>query len=222
MILRLYARALRLLRPDIRRAVVLAVGNVGLGALAVLEPVLFGRVVDALTRGSGPWPLIGLWAALGVASIGGAAIVSLLADRMSHRRRLAAMNEAFDRAVTLPAPFVSEQGTGRLIRAMLAGGDALFALILSFFREQQPAFVSLALLLPLAFWINPVLATVLGRWRRSTSPPAGLWSARPRRARRGWSAIIRRSPAGSATSSPTSAWSRPTPAPGPRAATFAP
>ena len=161
MILRLYARALRLLRPDIRRAVVLALGNVGLGALAVLEPVLFGRVVDALTRGAGPWPLIGLWAALGVASIGGAAIVSLLADRMSHRRRLAAMNEAFDRAVTLPAPFVSEQGTGRLIRAMLAGGDALFALILSFFREQQPAFVSLALLLPLAFWINPVLATVL-------------------------------------------------------------
>ena len=161
MILNLYRRALRLLRPDLRRAVALALANVGLGALAVLEPVLFGRVVDALTRGQPPWTLIGLWAGLGVVSIGGAALVSLLADRMSHRRRLAAMNEAFDRAVTLPAPFVSEQGTGRIIRAMLAGGDALFALILSFFREQQPAFVSLLLLLPLAFWIDPVLASVL-------------------------------------------------------------
>ena len=161
MILNLYRRALRLLRPDFRRALALALANVGLGALAVVEPVLFGRVVDALTRGAPPWSLIGLWAALGVVSIGGAALVSLLADRMSHRRRLAAMNEAFDRAVTLPAPFVSEQGTGRIIRAMLAGGDALFALVLSFFREQQPALVSLLLLLPLAFWIDPVLASVL-------------------------------------------------------------
>lgn len=161
MILRLYLRALRLLRPDLRRATALAVGNLVLGGLAVVEPVLFGRVVDALTRGAGPWRLIGLWAALGMVSIAGSALVSLLADRMSHRRRLAAMNEAFDRAVTLPAPFVSEKGTGRIIRAMLTGGDALFALILSFFREQQPALVSLVLLLPLAFWIDPILASVL-------------------------------------------------------------
>ncbi|MFN3932742.1 MAG: glucan export ABC transporter ATP-binding protein [Brevundimonas sp.] len=161
MIANLYARAYHLLRPDRGRAAALVAANVALGALAVVEPVLFGRVVDSLTRGSEPWTLIGLWAGLGLLSIAGAAAVSLLADRMAHRRRLAAMNKAFERAVTLPAPFVSEQGTGRMIRTMLSGGDALFALILSFFREQQPALVSLVLLAPLALWVNPVLAAVL-------------------------------------------------------------
>ncbi|HYD26364.1 ATP-binding cassette domain-containing protein [Brevundimonas sp.] len=161
MILGLYARAFRILRPDLGRAGALAAANLGLGALAVLEPVLFGRVVDSLTRGAGPWTLVGAWAGLGVISISGAAGVSLLADRMAHRRRLAAMNRAFERAVTLPAPFLSEQGTGRVIRTMLSGGDALFVLILSFFREQQPALFSVVLLIPLAFWIDPVMAAVL-------------------------------------------------------------
>ncbi|MFN3354261.1 MAG: ABC transporter transmembrane domain-containing protein, partial [Brevundimonas sp.] len=161
MIVNLYARALAVVAPERARALSLVLANVGLGALALLEPVLFGRVVDALTQGRAPWPLILAWALLGAVAIGGSALVSLLADRMAHRRRLAAMNVAFERAVALPAPFVSERGTGRLIRAMLSGGDALFALILSFFREQQPAMVSLALLIPLAFVIQPVMATVL-------------------------------------------------------------
>jgi ATP-binding cassette subfamily B protein len=161
MIVQLYARTLELLRPEVRIAALLAACNVLLGALVLLEPVLFGRVVDALTRGGQPWRLILIWAALGALNIGGSAAVSLLADRMSHRRRLAAMNVAFDRAIALPAPFVSEQGTGRIIRAMLSGGDALFTLILSFFREQQPALISMVLLVPLAFWINPIMATVL-------------------------------------------------------------
>jgi ATP-binding cassette, subfamily B, beta-glucan exporter len=161
MISSLYARALAILEPERTRALSLAAGNVVLGALALLEPVLFGRVVDALTQGRAPWTLILAWAALGSVAIGGSALVSLLADRMAHRRRLAAMNVAFERAVALPAPFVSERGSGRLIRAMLSGGDALFTLILSFFREQQPALVTLTLLIPLAFLIQPVMAAVL-------------------------------------------------------------
>jgi glucan exporter ATP-binding protein len=161
MIVSLYARTLQLLRPEARRAGLLVTFNGLLGALVLLEPVLFGRVVDSLTHGAPPWRLILLWAALGIVNIGGSAGVSLLADRMSHRRRLAAMNMAFDRAISLPAPFVSEQGTGRIIRAMLTGGDALFGLILSFFREQQPALVSMVLLVPLAFWLNPIMASVL-------------------------------------------------------------
>lgn len=161
MIVALYTRALRLLWPDRRRAAGLVVANLLLGGLAVLEPVLFGRVVDALGRGLAAWPLIGFWALLGAAGIAGGATVSLLADRMAHRRRLAAMTQAFDRAMTLPAPFLSEQGTGRVIRAMLTGGDALFSLLLALFREQQAAAASLVLLIPLAFWIQPVMAAVL-------------------------------------------------------------
>jgi glucan exporter ATP-binding protein len=161
MIVSLYRRALHLLRPELRHGAFLAGCNVLLGALVLLEPVLFGRVVDALGRSGSPWRLIALWALLGALNIGGSALVSLLADRMSHRRRLAAMNTAFDKAMALPAPFISEQGTGPILRAMLSGGDALFAMILSFFREQQPALVTMLLLIPLAFWLNPAMAVVL-------------------------------------------------------------
>ena len=161
MIVDLFARALSVLAPERRVAARLVAANVVLGALVLLEPVLFGRVIDALSRGTSPWHLIGLWLGLGAILIGGGATVSLHADRMAHRCRMGAMNEAFDKAVTLPAPFVSENGTGRVIRTMLSGGDALFALILSLFREQQPAVVSLILLIPLAFSIDPVMATVL-------------------------------------------------------------
>ena len=161
MIVDLYSRSLRLLLPERRLAFALAGGNVLLGALVLLEPILFGRVVDALARGVSPWAFILAWATLGIANIGGSASLSLAADRMAHRRRLAAMNRAFDRAMTLPAPFLSEQGTGRIVRTMLTGGDALFALLLSFFREQQPAVVTLVLLLPAAIWLNPLMAAVL-------------------------------------------------------------
>ncbi len=161
MILALYLRALRLLRADRRNALALVFGNVLLGIVAVIEPVLFGRVVDALAQGRAPWSIIALWAALGVGSIASGAVISLVADRMAHRRRLEAMTEAFDRTMTLPAPFLSEQGSGRIIRAMLSGGDALFALLLAFFREQQAAAMSLILLIPIAFWMQPVMAGVL-------------------------------------------------------------
>ncbi len=64
MIFALYIRALRLLRPDSRTATGLVFGNVLLGAISVIEPVLFGRVVDALARGRAAWSVIALWAAL--------------------------------------------------------------------------------------------------------------------------------------------------------------
>lgn len=51
MIVALYARALWLLWPDRRRAAGLVVSNLLLGGLAVLEPVLFGAVVNALGEG---------------------------------------------------------------------------------------------------------------------------------------------------------------------------
>ncbi|HEX8470530.1 MAG TPA: glucan export ABC transporter ATP-binding protein [Brevundimonas sp.] len=161
MIVNLYARTLRLLEPERPVVIGLTLANVVLGGLVLLEPLLFGRVIDALTRHASPWRFIAGWAVLGVALIGASAGLSLVADRMAHRRRMSAMNAAFEKAVTLPAPFVSETGTGPIIRVMVSGGDALFTLILSFFREQQTAVVSLILLVPLAFWMDPIMASVL-------------------------------------------------------------
>ena len=161
MIFSLYRRMLDILKPERGPALLLACSNVVLGGLALLEPVLFGRVIDALTSARSPYAYILAWVALGAGLLLGGGLVSLLADRMSHRRRLAAMHAAFERTVALPAPLVAESGSGRLLRILLSGGDALFALILAFFREQQAAVISLLALVPLALFINPVMALVL-------------------------------------------------------------
>jgi len=47
-ILRLYARVLGLLGPQIRLGWVLALANVALAAAQFAEPVLFGRIIDSL------------------------------------------------------------------------------------------------------------------------------------------------------------------------------
>jgi ATP-binding cassette subfamily B protein len=155
-------RALGLLKPEAKRALALVLANLVLGAAALIEPLLFGRVVDSLGRRDGTaWALIGVWGGFGVVSLVAGAAVAVGADRLAHRRRLAAMAQAFERAVLLAPGRVSEQGAGRLVRVILAGGDSVFWLVLPLMRDLLPAFFAVLLLAPLAFAMNAVLASVL-------------------------------------------------------------
>lgn len=162
LLIRTYLRAIRLLGPERRRAIVLASASVAIALVQVAEPVLFGRVVDALTNGRPTLSLVGLWALLGLGGIGATVAVALLADRLAHRRRAAALAAAFERAITLPVGYHARQGSGRIVRTMLSGTDALFALWLGFFREHAIAVVGIALLVPTALATDSRLASVLG------------------------------------------------------------
>ena len=64
-LVRLYGRALGMLAAEKSLAVALALASVAIGVVQLAEPILFGRVVDALSRGEGAFPTIALWAALG-------------------------------------------------------------------------------------------------------------------------------------------------------------
>jgi ATP-binding cassette subfamily B protein len=160
-ILQAYWRALVMLRSELWLAVFLVVANVGVAVLQLAEPVLFGRVVDALARGYESFPLIGLWAILGFLSVLMSVFLAVWADRLAHRQRLAAMTAAFDRAITLPISYHAERGAGRVVRTMLAGTDALFALWLTFLREHLAAIVSIVLLIPTALVIDYRLTLIL-------------------------------------------------------------
>ncbi len=97
-LVRLYGRALGMLAAEKSLAVALALASVAIGVVQLAEPILFGRVVDALSRGEGAFPTIALWAALGLFGILSSVVVAVHADRMAHRRHLAAMADAFERA----------------------------------------------------------------------------------------------------------------------------
>ena len=161
-IVQTYLRALGLLASEKWLAIGLVVANVAIGLVQLAEPVLFGRVVDALAGGKEAYPLIALWAALGLFSILASVVVAVAADRLAHRQRLLALAKAFERAITLPVSYHAERGSGSVVRTLLAGSDALFGLWLTFLREHLAAVVSIGFLIPTAITMQPKLAAILG------------------------------------------------------------
>ncbi len=161
-LLKTYSRAVGLLMSERWLAVALALAGVAVGIVQLAEPILFGRVVDALTRSGEALPLIGIWAALGLFSIVASVIAAVWADRLAHRQRLAAMSAAFERVMTLPISFHAARGSGTLVRTLLAGSDALFALWLMFLREHLTAIVSILFLVPTAISMDARMAAMLG------------------------------------------------------------
>ncbi len=159
-LIRTYLRALRLLSPEKGLATLLVIANITLGLIQLAEPVLFGRVVDALAKGQAARDLIAFWAGLGLFGIGAGVLVAMAADRLSHRLRLSVLADAFESVIALPSQQQNESGS--TVRILLAGSDALFWMWLTFLREHLAAIVSIAFLIPTAIHMQTELAGILG------------------------------------------------------------
>src|SRR5579862_4062780 len=162
-LLRLYLRVLELLGREASLGWVLAIANVALAAAMFMEPILFGRIVDTLAASQGRLAdlalglllaLVGAWAGFGLFIIVASALVALHADRMSHRQRQVVMTDFFEHVLQLPLTYHGASHSGRLMKVMLTGTNALWGLWLWFFRENLASFVSLIVLLPLALALN--------------------------------------------------------------------
>jgi ATP-binding cassette subfamily B protein len=167
---RIYARVLGLLKPDAKVAFGLTAAAIALAGLQFLEPVLFGRVIDLLSRSStmdsaSVWTqafvLLAIWGAVGLTGIGANVAVALLADRMAHRNRLSMMSRYFQHVLALPLAFHGDVQSGRLMKVMLVGCDNLFGVWLSFFREHLSTVVAALVLLPLTMFLNWRLGLLL-------------------------------------------------------------
>jgi ATP-binding cassette subfamily B protein len=168
--IKVYGRVLGLLSGEGWLLALLVVGNFVVGALQFLDPVLFGRVIDLLSRSAGLaegqlWSqsviLLGTWAAIGAAGIGANLLVVLQAERLAHRNRVTAMSRFYEHVLSLPLSFHGDRQSGRLMKMLISGPDALFGLWLTFFREQLGAFLSVVVLLPLTVLLNWRLAIAL-------------------------------------------------------------
>jgi len=167
---RLYIRVLDLLGSEARLAWTLALANIALAVALFVEPVLFGRIVDAL---SSPLPasmgraalalapLVGAWVAFGLFTIVASGLVAWFADRLAHRRRNLVLADFFEHVLHLPLSYHADTHSGRQLKIMLAGTDTLWWLWVSFFREHFSAFVFVAVLLPATLVLNWRLALPL-------------------------------------------------------------
>jgi ATP-binding cassette subfamily B protein len=170
-LLRLYGRVLNSLGSEARLGWLLAFANVLLAVAQFAEPVLFGRIIDALSNSQAAgtsatvsaaiWPLLGAWVGFGLFTILCGAFVALQADKLAHRQRQAVLSNYFDHILQLPLTYHTGVHSGRLMKVMLQGTDALWRIWLSFFREHFASIVSLIVLLPLALYLNWRLAVLL-------------------------------------------------------------
>ncbi|PZA11653.1 glucan ABC transporter ATP-binding protein/ permease [Rhodopseudomonas palustris] len=170
-LLHLYTRVLQLLGREARLGWILAVANLLLATAQFAEPILFGRIVDVMSGNlatgalvpetRSPWPLLGAWVCFGLFTILCSALVALQADRLAHRQRQAVLTSYFEHILQLPISFHTGTHSGRLMKVMLQGTDALWRVWLGFFREHFAALLSLVVLLPLSLYINWRLAILL-------------------------------------------------------------
>jgi ATP-binding cassette subfamily B protein len=167
---RLYARVLRLLGAEAKVALVIVLANLLLAVAQFADPILFGRIINTMATAQGSrhapsWsdilPLAAAWAGFGLFSILAGVLVALNADRLSHRRRLVVMAAYFEHVLHLPLSFHASAHSGRLMKVMLEGTNALQSLWLPFLREHCASFAALLIMLPLSLFINWRLALLL-------------------------------------------------------------
>src|SRR4051794_28433481 len=120
-LIRLYMRVLKQLGPESRLGIVLALANVLLAIAQFAEPVLFGRIVDLLSKAQATgippqWAdlatLASAWVAFGLFTIGGGVTVALHADRLPPRRRRALNGRLFEHVPYPPPSFHSATPSG--------------------------------------------------------------------------------------------------------------
>jgi ATP-binding cassette subfamily B protein len=162
-IVQVYMRVIGLLMPERALTIMLVIANLILAGIMLVEPWLFGHVIDSLVARAHhqAWFYIAAWAGFGLCGIAAGAAISLQADRLAHRRRLAVIAQFFEHAVALPLAFHGEHHTGRLLRIMHAGGGALFTIWLGFLRDHLATLLSIVVMLPVALSINWKLALLM-------------------------------------------------------------
>ena len=151
-LIRLYGRVLALLGSEGWLAWVLAVANLALATAQFAEPVLLGRIIDTLTgvqtRGAvADWSklatLLAAWAGFGLFTIACGTLIALYADRLAHRRRHVVLTGYFEHVLQLPLSYHGNTHSGRLMKMMLHGTEALWGLWVGFFRDNLSSLISL-------------------------------------------------------------------------------
>jgi ATP-binding cassette, subfamily B, beta-glucan exporter len=160
-IVEVYRRALGLLAPEKHLSMGLAAAGVIIAGIQLAEPILFGRVIDALNTGEGAFGLIGLWAAIGLFGMLASVLVATYADRLAHRQKLYFLADVFEKAMALPQYYHAERGSGAVIRTLLSGTSSLFWLWLGAMRDQVTSLFGIVLLIPAALAMDWRMAFIL-------------------------------------------------------------
>lgn len=157
----IYARALQYLAVHKLRVSAIVIANIVLAVITIAEPILFGRIIDAISSKQGVTPMLLMWAGLGAFNTVAFVLVAREADRLAHTRRSTLITEAFGRIISMPLSWHTQRGTSNALHTLLRACETLFGLWLEFMRQHLATVVALALLIPTAFAMDVRLSLVL-------------------------------------------------------------
>ena len=157
----IYYRALQHLSPAKSRVLLICAANVVLAMVTIAEPILFGRIIDAISEKSGLTATLWLWASFGVFNIIAYVAIARGADRIAHERRAGVLVESFERVISMPLAWHHQRGTSNALHTMLRAVEALFGLWLEFMRQHLTTAVALVLLVPAAISLDLRMSCVL-------------------------------------------------------------
>lgn len=158
---KVYARALQYLAAYKLRVSLVVLANIVLAVITIAEPILFGRIIDAISSKEAVRPILIMWAAFAVFNTVAFVVVAREADRLAHGRRATLLTEAFGRIISMPLSWHSQRGTSNALHTLLRACETLFGLWLEFMRNHLSTAVALALLIPTAMSMDMRLSGVL-------------------------------------------------------------
>ncbi len=129
--------------------------------VSVAEPILFGRIIDAISDKRDVIPTLAFWVGLGMFNIVAFVLVARGADRLAHERRASVLTESFERVITMPLSWHHQRGTSHALHTLLRAVEALFSLWLEFMRQHLSTAVALLLLVPTSISLDLRMSAVL-------------------------------------------------------------
>ncbi|ESW92569.1 MULTISPECIES: glucan ABC transporter ATP-binding protein/ permease [unclassified Mesorhizobium] len=160
-LLQIYWRALGYLAADRKRVAFICGANVALAIIAILEPIMFGRVIDAISDRGSVFSTLAMWAGIGAFNIVAFVLVARGADRFAHQRRSEVLCQSFERVITMPLAWHHQRGTSNSLHTLLRAVETLFSLWLEFMRQHLSTAVALVLLVPTALSMDIRMSMVL-------------------------------------------------------------
>jgi glucan exporter ATP-binding protein len=156
-----YLKALQHLAPVKNRVLLISAANIVLAFVTIAEPILFGRIIDAISVRDGLTLNIWLWASLSTFNIVAYVLIARGSDRLAHERRAGVLVESFERVISMPLAWHHQRGTSHVLHTLLRAVEALFGLWLEFMRQHLTTAVALILLIPAAISLDLRLSSVL-------------------------------------------------------------
>jgi glucan exporter ATP-binding protein len=158
---KVYARALRYLGAYKLRVSLVVIANIVLATITIAEPILFGRIIDAISGKGEVKPILFMWATFAVFNTIAFVLVAREADRLAHGRRATLLTEAFGRIISMPLGWHHQRGTSNALHTLLRACETLFGLWLEFMRNHLSTVIALTLLVPTAMSMDLRLSAVL-------------------------------------------------------------